>query len=149
MPIHVQVGLCAKQEEDGECLGVLSSVHTWMQVGISTFAILSTMASSSLLSGIICTSYFPLTYRQQPKLVSPTQAEEKKRMVLLFESICMDFQAQTGNTSLRSESEIHIYQQIFIEKTTKPQTWAIDSECCFELFALIFCSFAGHPINFV
>lgn len=80
MPIHVQVGLCAKQEEGGECLGVLSSVHTWMQVGISTFAILSTMASSSLLSGIICTLCFPLTYRQQPKLVSPTQAEEKKRM---------------------------------------------------------------------
>lgn len=68
--MHLQVGLCARQEEDGECLGVLlSSVCTQMWIGISTFAIVSTMASASLLSGITYTSYFPPAYRQQHKLV--------------------------------------------------------------------------------
>lgn len=61
----------------------------------------------------------------------------------------MDFQAQTGNASLRSESENHIYQQIFIErKEIEMHTWAVESECRFECFALIFGSFAGWLINF-
>lgn len=60
----------------------------------------------------------------------------------------MNFQAQTGNTSLRSESETHVYQQVFIEKQFEKHTWAVKAECCSELFAPIFDSFAGYLINF-
>lgn len=61
----------------------------------------------------------------------------------------MNFLAQTGNTSLRSDSEIHIYQQYFIgKKKIAMHIWDVEFECCFENFALIFSSFAGYLIKF-
>lgn len=61
----------------------------------------------------------------------------------------MDFQAQTGNTFPKTELEIHIYQQFFIgKKKIVMHTWDVEFECCFEIFALIFSSFAGYLINF-
>lgn len=61
----------------------------------------------------------------------------------------MDFQFQTGNASLLSKSEIHINQEFFIgKKKIEMHMWHIGFECCFEIFALIFSSFAGYLIHF-